>query len=135
VHPSRNTREATLEGVQAITLELATDPTDEVGALVTELEQVLAAEYFAEVKRMYVRPHARGRGVAQAVLARIEAEARGAGLSVLRLETGVRQADSIRLYERWGFRKCTAFGAYAQMPAQAIVTSVFYEKPIGAWAP
>jgi putative acetyltransferase len=161
--------------VQDVTLELATNPTDEVRALVTELEQVLAAEYppeqrhglsvaalfephvrlfvarqddeavgcggvalfadFAEVKRMFVRPHARGRGVAQAVLARIEAEARGAGLSVLRLETGVRQTASMRLYERWGFRKCEAFGAYAQMPAQAIVTSVFYEKPIGPCGP
>src|SRR5215470_16260994 len=37
---------------------------------------------FAEVKRMYVRPEARGRGVADAVLARIEAEARGVGITV-----------------------------------------------------
>jgi RNA polymerase sigma-70 factor (ECF subfamily) len=42
---------------------------------------------FAEVKRMYVRDIARGRGVAQAVLARIEAEARKAGLALLRLES------------------------------------------------
>src|SRR5688572_28634499 len=31
---------------------------------------------FAEVKRMYVRPHARGRNVAAAILARLEQEAR-----------------------------------------------------------
>ncbi|WP_363331145.1 GNAT family N-acetyltransferase [Bradyrhizobium sp.] len=36
---------------------------------------------FAEVKRMYVREAVRGRGVAQALLARIETEARAAGLS------------------------------------------------------
>src|SRR5277367_5211261 len=40
---------------------------------------------FAEVKRMYVRDVARGRGVAQALLARIESEARSAGLAVVRL--------------------------------------------------
>jgi len=46
---------------------------------------------FAEVKRMYVRDVARGKGVADAIVARIEQEVRDAGLSVLRLETGERQ--------------------------------------------
>jgi len=50
---------------------------------------------FAEVKRMYVRPAARGQGVARAILARIEAEPRAAHLPVLRLETGDRQADAL----------------------------------------
>jgi putative acetyltransferase len=43
---------------------------------------------FAEVKRMYVWDVARRQGVADAILARIEEEVRGAGLSLLRLETG-----------------------------------------------
>jgi putative acetyltransferase len=83
---------------------------------------------FAEVKRMYVRHAARGRGVAQALLARIEAEALAAGLSVLRLETGDRQDAAMRLYTRAGFRRCPVFGAYAAMPANSIATSVFFEK-------
>jgi putative acetyltransferase len=83
---------------------------------------------FAEVKRMYVRDVARGRGVAQALLARIEAEARQAGLDLLRLETGDRQVAALRLYARAGFQPCAAFGAYATMGPQAIVTSVFLEK-------
>jgi putative acetyltransferase len=53
---------------------------------------------FAEVKRMYVRETVRGRGVAQALLTRIETEARGTGFDVLRLETGVRQAAALRFY-------------------------------------
>jgi putative acetyltransferase len=85
---------------------------------------------FAEVKRMYVRPEARGRGVADAVLARLEAEARTAGLAVLRLETGDRQLAAMRFYERAGFRRCGAFGAYGAMPRSATTTSVFYEKPV-----
>lgn len=87
---------------------------------------------FAEVKRMYVREVARGLGVAQAILARIEEEARGAGLSSLRLETGERQAAAIRLYTRAGFRRCPAFGAYARMAPESIAASVFFEKPIAS---
>ena len=87
---------------------------------------------FAEVKRMYVRDTARGQGVADAILARIEAEVRSAGLSVLRLETGTRQIAAMRLYARMGFRECVAFGTYALKPLQAIAASVFFEKRLGA---
>ncbi|MBN8990996.1 MAG: GNAT family N-acetyltransferase [Rhizobiales bacterium] len=87
---------------------------------------------FAEVKRMYVHHTARGQGVADALLERIEQEVRSAGLSMLRLETGDRQIAAMRLYVRAGFRECPAFGDYALMPPQSIATSVFYEKRIGA---
>lgn len=82
----------------------------------------------AEVKRLYVRPPARGRGVADALLARIETVARDAGLARLCLETGDRQLAAIRVYDRAGFSRCAAFGAYAAMPATSIATSVFFEK-------
>jgi putative acetyltransferase len=86
---------------------------------------------FAEVKRMYVRDAARGEGVADAILARIEEEVRDAGLSLLRLETGNRQDAALRFYARAGFRRCPTFGAYALMTPQSIATSVFFEKRIG----
>lgn len=86
---------------------------------------------FAEVKRMYVRQAARGRGVADALLARIEAEARAAGYEILRLETGDAQHAAMRFYERAGFRRCGAFGAYAALAPSSIATSVFYEKRLG----
>jgi putative acetyltransferase len=85
---------------------------------------------FAEVKRMYVRPSARGRGVADAIVARVEAETRAAGLRVLRLETGDEQRAAIRFYERLGFRRCGAFEPYASMEPYAIATSVFMEKTL-----
>jgi len=85
---------------------------------------------FAEVKRMYVRDVARGRGVAQALLARIEKEARDAGFAVLKLETGMRQIAALRFYERAGFRQCAAFGAYAKMAPEAVATSVFLQKQL-----
>jgi putative acetyltransferase len=85
---------------------------------------------FAEVKRMFTRPTARRKGVAAALLRRLEDEARGAGHKVLRLETGMYQAEAIRFYEREGFERCEAFGDYAALSQQAVETSVFYEKPI-----
>lgn len=89
---------------------------------------------FAEVKRMYVQDVARRQGVADAILARIEEEARGAGLSLLRLETGERQVAAMQFYARAGFRRCAAFGAYALMAPQSIATSVFLEKRISLLA-
>jgi putative acetyltransferase len=87
---------------------------------------------FAEVKRMYVRDSARGRGVAQALLTRIETTAREAGHIVLRLETGERQSPALKFYARAGFQSGAAFGDYAAMPPQATATSVFMEKRLTA---
>ncbi|HVH74444.1 MAG TPA: GNAT family N-acetyltransferase [Stellaceae bacterium] len=85
---------------------------------------------YAEVKRMYTRPAVRGRGLAKALLRRIEDEARAAGKRVLRLETGDRQQEAIGLYEGMGFRARGPFGPYARMPARNIATSIFFEKAV-----
>ena len=85
---------------------------------------------YAEVKRMYTRPAVRGRGVARAVLRRLEEEARSAGKTMLRLETGQHQTEAVGLYRRAGFVSCGPFGHYAQMPARDIETSLFFEKPL-----
>ncbi|MEA2707725.1 MAG: putative acetyltransferase [Phycisphaerales bacterium] len=87
-------------------------------------------EGFAEVKRMYVRPRARGRDVAGTILARLEHEAGARGVTRLTLETGDERHAAIRFYERVGFTRCAAFGAYAAMPPRAIEHSVFFEKSI-----
>jgi putative acetyltransferase len=87
---------------------------------------------FAEVKRMYVRPAARAQGVARAILARIEAETSAASLTVLRLETGDKQTDALRLYRRYGFTDCPPFGDYAMLPPHTIAASIFLEKCVDA---
>ena len=84
----------------------------------------------AEVKRMYVRPRARGGGVGQAILARLEQEARARGVARLVLETGDAQHAAMRFYERAGFVRCGAFGAYAAMSPAQTQRSVFYEKEL-----
>ncbi len=83
---------------------------------------------FAEVKRMYARPAVRGTGVARAVLQRLEDEARSGGETILRLETGIHQHEALRFYEKAGFRRRGAFGAYLRKPPHTIATSIFYEK-------
>ncbi len=83
---------------------------------------------FAEVKRMYVRRGARGTGVAQAVLARLEQEARAKGYRHLMLETGDDLRAAHRLYERAGFRRCAVFGPYRTMRPHQIERSWFFEK-------
>jgi len=85
---------------------------------------------YAELKRMYSTPEVRGRGVAKALLARLETEARDAGVSILRIETGVHQHEALRFYEAAGYQRRDPFGPYADMPASAISTSLFYEKSI-----
>jgi putative acetyltransferase len=85
---------------------------------------------YAELKRMYARPEVRGKGVAKALLSRLEAEARAAGITLVRIETGNLQHEAMRFYEREGYARCAAFGPYAAMPPNAIATSVFYEKKV-----
>jgi GNAT superfamily N-acetyltransferase len=80
----------------------------------------------AELKRMYVVPDARGRGVAKAVLAALEDAARDRGWTTLRLETGPRQPEAIALYSGAGYRPIGPFGAYDGDPDAA--ASLFFER-------
>jgi GNAT superfamily N-acetyltransferase len=76
-----------------------------------------------EVKRMYVVPAARGRGVARALLHELEAAARRLGYTVARLDTGPRQLGARGLYESEGYRAIENFNGNP-------VASFFGEKPL-----
>lgn len=65
-----------------------------------------------EIKRMYVVPSARGRGVARAMLAHLERTAREHGARAVVLETGLRQPEAIALYESSGYTPVPPFGFY-----------------------
>ena len=58
----------------------------------------LLGEGAAEIKRMWVRPTARGQGVARALLAALEDEARSRGVTRMKIETGDRQHEALTLY-------------------------------------
>jgi putative acetyltransferase len=66
----------------------------------------------AEIKRMYVAPEARGRGVGRHILVELEAEARRLGVQRLVLETGPRQPEAMTLYSRAGYVEIPLFGEY-----------------------
>jgi putative acetyltransferase len=87
---------------------------------------VLDAEA-GELKRLFVSPAARGQGLAQRLLARLEAEAVGRGCQLLQLETGPYQPEALGLYARCGYERRGPFGGYADDPL-----SVFMEKRLGA---
>lgn len=70
----------------------------------------------AEVKRMYVRPEARGRGVARLLLAALEERAEQLGYRRVVLETGVEQPEAMALYESAGYTPVEPFGAYRASP-------------------
>ncbi len=67
---------------------------------------------FPELKRLFVYEHARGAGVAGALLDAVEKHARDASAGVIRLETGDRSDAAIALYEKRGYRHIPRFGDY-----------------------
>ena len=76
-----------------------------------------------EIRRMYVVPQARGRGLSRRVLAALEDEARALGYALVRLETGRLQAAAIALYASAGFGPIPRYGPFANDPR-----SVCFEK-------
>ncbi|MEO0561134.1 MAG: GNAT family N-acetyltransferase [Chloroflexota bacterium] len=87
--------------------------------------QFFREEGYAELKRMYIRPAYRGRGLSKQLLAHLEDHTRKGGLQLLRLETGIHQHAAIGLYERVGFSLIGPFGDYTDDP-----NSLYYEKRV-----
>jgi putative acetyltransferase len=81
----------------------------------------------AELKRMYVRPAFRGRGIARQLIVALEEEALAAGRPVLRLETGTYLPAAIGLYRSAGYSPIPVFGEYVGNPF-----SVCFEKSLVA---
>lgn len=80
---------------------------------------------WAELKRMWVEPPARCRGVSRAMLTSLMAAARARGIRWLRLETGVDSHAALTLYNKTGFVVCEPFADYLPDPL-----SVFMERDL-----
>jgi GNAT superfamily N-acetyltransferase len=83
------------------------------------------AEHTVEIKRMYVVPAFRGRGLSRRMLAQLERSAADAGARRIVLITGDRHVEAIRLYESSGYKPTPGFGHYAGEP-----WAKFYGKAI-----
>jgi GNAT superfamily N-acetyltransferase len=80
---------------------------------------------YGEVKRMYVRPRFRAKGLGKAILNHLAEHARANGMDTLRLETGIYQVEAIGLYDSWGFARRGPFGDYKNDP-----NTIYFEKLI-----
>lgn len=81
---------------------------------------------YAEIKRMWVDPAARGLKLGRRLLDALEDLARAEAIPALKLEAGHEQPEAMGLYRAAGFRECGAFGDYPEGPP-----SVFMEKRLG----
>ena len=67
----------------------------------------------AEIKRMFVLPEWRGRGVAKSILSELEAWANELNFSECILETGLKQPEAIGLYQKSGYETIPNYGQYS----------------------
>ena len=83
--------------------------------------------WWAEIKRMFVSPAARGNNIGRLLLQKLQAAAAERGIGVLRLETGIKQPEALALYRSTGFVEIGPFADYR--PDEL---SVFMEKVLSA---
>jgi putative acetyltransferase len=98
-----------------------------VDGAVRGIGAILRQNGYAEIKRMFVDPKARGLKLGSRLLAALESDARAVGLTCLRLETGIKQPEAVALYRNAGFREIGPFGTYLPDP-----NSLFMEKILAA---
>lgn len=76
-----------------------------------------------EVKRMYVIPSMRNKGIAVQVLEKLELWAKELGNYKCILETGKKQPEAIRLYQKSGYSMISNYGQY-----EGVENSICFEK-------
>jgi GNAT superfamily N-acetyltransferase len=92
--------------------------------LVAEVDGVPAAcgawrvhgDGIVEIKRVYVEPAFRRRGLAQLIMGALEESAAMAGHRSVLLNSGLRQPEALELYARLGYRDVPGYGIYAKSP-------------------
>ena len=89
---------------------------------------IMLEHNYAEIKRIFVSPQARGLGVGHKLLERLETEARQLGFNSLRLETGIYQPEALSLFRARGFVPRLSFGDYPDNDPN----SIFMEKQISS---
>lgn len=103
-----------------ITFLVARDGRDAVGCVA-----LVNCGTYAEVKRLFVVPEARGTGAARALMAELEQQASAMGLNCVLLETGEKLSAAVALYTALGYAPRGKFGEYPDHPA-----SMFMGKPL-----
>jgi len=85
-------------------------------------------EQSAEIKRMFVDPAFRGRGIAGLILAELENWACELSFSSCILETGKRQVEAVRLYQKENYRVIPNYGQYIGVDNSVCMKKELYES-------
>ena len=124
----RNVAEGVAHGERALLIA-----EDDTGAIVGTVQLILAQPenqpHRADVAKMLVHRRARRQGVAQRLMAAVEAVARTERKTVLVLDT-VTGGDAERLYTRAGWQRVGVVPNYALMPDGAFCGTTFYCKQL-----
>jgi putative acetyltransferase len=78
-----------------------------------------------EIKRMYVKPHARGMGFSKTILSQLEEWAKELGFTYSVLETGSKQTEALALYPKVGYVQIPKYEPYVDLP-----DSICFRKPL-----
>jgi GNAT superfamily N-acetyltransferase len=70
----------------------------------------------AEIKRMYVKPEYRGRGLSKTILSELEDKAKELNYNRLLLETGLKQPEAMSLYNKFGYKTIKCYGKHVDDP-------------------
>lgn len=81
------------------------------------------ADGVMEIKRMFVHPEYRNKGIASQVLLALEEKCRALNIHTCILETGLKQPEAIQLYTKNNYRRIPNYGQYAD-----VADSVCFEK-------
>jgi putative acetyltransferase len=91
--------------------------------LITDEDKPVASGAFrnlgdstTEIKRMFVLPEYRGKGISKLVLSELESWAKEEGLTKAVLETGHPHFEAISLYKKWGYLEIENYGPYKNLP-------------------
>ncbi len=92
----------------------------------------LGNDGIAEIKRVYVAPNGRGKGVASRLIHSLEDHIKALKITAVYLETGIHQHDAIGLYKKHGFSLTGPFGHYANDPLSVFMVKTFSPAIAGA---
>ena len=84
---------------------------------------LLVEDHIGEIKRLFVHSDARGNGIGQKLIQKLEIDARQMGITLVHLETGHKLEAAVRLYTSLGYTPCAAYGGYPDIPS-----NLFLEK-------
>lgn len=79
-----------------------------------------------EIKRMFVDPEHRGKGIAGTILTELEKWAKELSFSKARLETGTKQEAAIHLYQKMGYHITENYGPYIGMETSICMFKILH---------